>query len=101
MRGGIESGIHRRVGPLFSSYDGVCQPRGSACQTAGSMVGTLTVNARISRMSKLRARRIKLILFDVDGVLTDGKIWIFPAPSGVQQSVLEQSGQHGGQGFGF
>jgi 3-deoxy-D-manno-octulosonate 8-phosphate phosphatase (KDO 8-P phosphatase) len=27
-----------------------------------------------------RARKIKLILFDVDGVLTDGKIWIFPAP---------------------
>ena len=29
-----------------------------------------------------RARKIKLILFDVDGVLTDGKIWIFPAPGG-------------------
>jgi len=28
-----------------------------------------------------RARRIKLILFDVDGVLTDGGIWIFPAPA--------------------
>jgi len=27
-----------------------------------------------------RARRIKVILFDVDGVLTDGKIWIIPAP---------------------
>ena len=27
-----------------------------------------------------RARRIKIILFDVDGVLTDGKIWIIPAP---------------------
>ncbi|MGA7317160.1 MAG: HAD-IA family hydrolase [Silvibacterium sp.] len=27
------------------------------------------------------ARRIKLILFDVDGVLTDGGIWIFPAPA--------------------
>jgi 3-deoxy-D-manno-octulosonate 8-phosphate phosphatase (KDO 8-P phosphatase) len=26
-----------------------------------------------------RARHIKLILFDVDGVLTDGGIWIFPA----------------------
>jgi 3-deoxy-D-manno-octulosonate 8-phosphate phosphatase (KDO 8-P phosphatase) len=26
-----------------------------------------------------RARRIKLILFDVDGVLTDGGIWLFPA----------------------
>jgi 3-deoxy-D-manno-octulosonate 8-phosphate phosphatase (KDO 8-P phosphatase) len=28
-----------------------------------------------------RARRIKLLIFDVDGVLTDGGIWIFPAPA--------------------
>jgi 3-deoxy-D-manno-octulosonate 8-phosphate phosphatase (KDO 8-P phosphatase) len=28
-----------------------------------------------------RARRIKLIVFDVDGVLTDGGIWLFPAPA--------------------
>jgi 3-deoxy-D-manno-octulosonate 8-phosphate phosphatase (KDO 8-P phosphatase) len=53
-----------------------------------------------------RARKIKLIIFDVDGVLTDGKIWIFPAPGGqqaaVQQSILERSTQHGGQsGFGL
>jgi 3-deoxy-D-manno-octulosonate 8-phosphate phosphatase (KDO 8-P phosphatase) len=58
-----------------------------------------------------RARKIKLILFDVDGVLTDGKIWIFPAPGGspaegaqpgAQQTVLERSAQHGGQGgFGL
>jgi 3-deoxy-D-manno-octulosonate 8-phosphate phosphatase (KDO 8-P phosphatase) len=53
-----------------------------------------------------RARKIKLILFDVDGVLTDGKIWIFPAPVGSQSSaertVLERSAQHGGQGgFGL
>jgi 3-deoxy-D-manno-octulosonate 8-phosphate phosphatase (KDO 8-P phosphatase) len=53
-----------------------------------------------------RARKIKLILFDVDGVLTDGKIWIFPAPSGqqsgIEQSILERSGQRGGQsGFGL
>ena len=27
-----------------------------------------------------RARRIKIILFDVDGVLTDGTIWIYPMP---------------------
>ena len=27
-----------------------------------------------------RARRIKIILFDVDGVLTDGSIWIVPVP---------------------
>jgi 3-deoxy-D-manno-octulosonate 8-phosphate phosphatase (KDO 8-P phosphatase) len=26
-----------------------------------------------------RARRIKIILFDVDGVLTDGGIWLFPS----------------------
>ena len=61
-------------------------------------------------MSKLRARKIKLILFDVDGVLTDGKIWIFPAPAGVetplaassQGTLMERSVQHPGQGgFGF
>jgi 3-deoxy-D-manno-octulosonate 8-phosphate phosphatase (KDO 8-P phosphatase) len=27
-----------------------------------------------------RARRIKIILFDVDGVLTDGTIWLLPIP---------------------
>lgn len=53
-------------------------------------------------MSKPRATKIKLILFDVDGVLTDGKIWIFPAPSGAPPSKLEQSNPHGGEGgFGF
>src|SRR5712664_1558673 len=67
--------------------------------------------ARISAMPKpsasARARKIKLILFDVDGVLTDGKIWIFPAPSGgqpsgAQQSLLEKSAPHPGQGgFGL
>jgi 3-deoxy-D-manno-octulosonate 8-phosphate phosphatase (KDO 8-P phosphatase) len=51
-----------------------------------------------------RARKIKLIIFDVDGVLTDGKIWIFPAPnpqSGTQQNVLQKSGQHAQSGFGL
>jgi len=49
-----------------------------------------------------RARKIKLLLFDVDGVLTDGKLFIFPAPAGSQQSILEQSARHGGQGgFGL
>ena len=27
-----------------------------------------------------RARKIKIVLFDVDGVLTDGTIWIYPMP---------------------
>jgi 3-deoxy-D-manno-octulosonate 8-phosphate phosphatase (KDO 8-P phosphatase) len=53
----------------------------------------------------VRARRIKLILFDVDGVLTDGKIWIFPAPGGSQQSgappsasLIEAKGFHAHDG---
>lgn len=53
-------------------------------------------------MSKARARKIKLILFDVDGVLTDGKIWIFPAPAGSTQTVeghLSQKEDQGGFGF--
>ena len=31
-------------------------------------------------MSKARAKKIKLLLFDVDGVMTDGKLWILPRP---------------------
>jgi 3-deoxy-D-manno-octulosonate 8-phosphate phosphatase (KDO 8-P phosphatase) len=49
-----------------------------------------------------RAKKIKLILFDVDGVLTDGKIWIFPAPAGALQMTQEHAAQHGGKGgFGL
>jgi 3-deoxy-D-manno-octulosonate 8-phosphate phosphatase (KDO 8-P phosphatase) len=49
-----------------------------------------------------RARKIKLLLFDVDGVLTDGKLFIFPAPPGVHQSPLEQSAEREGEGrFGL
>jgi 3-deoxy-D-manno-octulosonate 8-phosphate phosphatase (KDO 8-P phosphatase) len=53
-------------------------------------------------MSKARAKKIKLVLFDVDGVLTDGKIWIFPAPTGAQQSVSAHAAEHADKGgFGF
>src|ERR1700674_830691 len=52
--------------------------------------------------SKLRAKKIKLLLFDVDGVLTDGKLFIFPAPVGIQQSTKNHAAKHGGQGgFGL
>src|SRR5580704_13157179 len=33
-------------------------------------------------MSDERAKKIKLIIFDVDGVMTDGTIFLFPAPGG-------------------
>jgi len=53
-------------------------------------------------MSRKRAKKIKLLLFDVDGVLTDGKLFIFPAPPGIQQSIRQHSSKHGGQGgFGL
>jgi 3-deoxy-D-manno-octulosonate 8-phosphate phosphatase (KDO 8-P phosphatase) len=53
-----------------------------------------------------RARRIRLILFDVDGVLTDGKIWILPvAPAEPQGDLVEKTveakGFHAQDGVGF
>lgn len=49
-----------------------------------------------------RAKRIKLLLFDVDGVLTDGKLFFFPAPAGAPQSVASHAAKHSGQGgFGL
>src|SRR5438477_3648330 len=53
-------------------------------------------------MSKLRAKEIKLLLFDVDGVLTDGKLFIFPAPAGHHQNPEADAAKRGGQGgFGL
>jgi len=53
-------------------------------------------------MSKARAKKIKLLLFDVDGVLTDGKIWIFPAPGRAKLTTQKRAAQHGGEGgFGL
>lgn len=52
-----------------------------------------------------RARRIKLILFDVDGVLTDGSIWVFPVPAtfsgGAAPSMVEPKGFNAHDGAGI
>jgi 3-deoxy-D-manno-octulosonate 8-phosphate phosphatase (KDO 8-P phosphatase) len=46
-----------------------------------------------------RARNIKIILFDVDGVLTDGTIWLVPSPA--ESKVAEHLASKDGQaGFG-
>jgi 3-deoxy-D-manno-octulosonate 8-phosphate phosphatase (KDO 8-P phosphatase) len=53
-------------------------------------------------MSKARAKKIKLILLDVDGVMTDGTIFLFPAPAGAQQQVrsaTESKADAGGYGI--
>ena len=52
--------------------------------------------------AKARAKTSKLLLTDVDGVLTDGKIFIFPAPAGIEQPTQQHAAKHGGQGgFGL
>lgn len=52
--------------------------------------------------ARSRARKIKLLLFDVDGVLTDGKLFFFPKPPGAELSTQAQAAKHGGQGgFGI
>lgn len=47
-----------------------------------------------------RARRIQLIIFDVDGVLTDGGIWLFPAPGGDTSghSTAQRADEHKDKG---
>jgi 3-deoxy-D-manno-octulosonate 8-phosphate phosphatase (KDO 8-P phosphatase) len=42
-------------------------------------------------MSHERAKKIKVLLFDVDGVLTDGTIWLFPFPSGPEINPQKQA----------
>lgn len=38
-------------------------------------------------MSKARAEKIKVIIFDVDGVLTDGTLWFFPSAKQSETAV--------------
>ena len=48
-------------------------------------------------MSESRAKKIKLILFDVDGVLTDGLIFLIPASSGEKQPSSTAPARQGDQ----
>lgn len=57
--------------------------------------------------AKARAKKIKLLLFDVDGVLTDGKLFLFPVPASQsggaasRQIVVEAKGFHAQDGAGI
>jgi 3-deoxy-D-manno-octulosonate 8-phosphate phosphatase (KDO 8-P phosphatase) len=48
--------------------------------------------------AQARARKIKLLLFDVDGVLTDGKLFFLPLPAESQTSRIEFKGFHAHDG---
>lgn len=61
-----------------------------------------------SKAARLRAKKIKLLLFDVDGVLTDGKLFLFPVPATTQAGsqpgshlVVEAKGFHAQDGAGI
>lgn len=48
-----------------------------------------------------RARRIKIVVFDVDGVLTDGTIWLVPGPPGAASTFQDHLAKKSGEaGFG-
>jgi 3-deoxy-D-manno-octulosonate 8-phosphate phosphatase (KDO 8-P phosphatase) len=55
-------------------------------------------------MSELRAKKIKLLLFDVDGVFTDGKLYFIPRTEPIDQpgpntsSMIEVKGFHAHDG---
>jgi 3-deoxy-D-manno-octulosonate 8-phosphate phosphatase (KDO 8-P phosphatase) len=54
--------------------------------------------AKYSRALLARARKIKLLLMDVDGVLTDGKFYYVPQPDG---GMLETKGFDSRDGLGL
>ncbi|HEY9793110.1 MAG TPA: HAD hydrolase family protein [Candidatus Obscuribacterales bacterium] len=45
-----------------------------------------------------RAKKIKLLMMDVDGVMTDGKLFYFPGPDG---KIVETKGFHSHDGVGL
>jgi len=49
-------------------------------------------------MSKARAKKIKLLLLDVDGVMTDGRIFLIPSGG---DTTLEAKGFHAHDGTGI
>ena len=52
-------------------------------------------------MSDERALKIKLMLFDVDGVMTNGTIFLFPAPGGGAGTGTHQMREHMADAGGF
>ena len=54
--------------------------------------------AKYSRSLLARAKKIKLLLLDVDGVMTDGKFYYVPRPGG---GLLETKGFDSRDGLGL
>jgi 3-deoxy-D-manno-octulosonate 8-phosphate phosphatase (KDO 8-P phosphatase) len=48
--------------------------------------------------AKTRAKKIKLLLLDVDGVMTDGRIWLLPAAAGANLELRARAAEHADAG---
>src|SRR6202522_2863040 len=57
------------------------------------------INSVLEFSAAERARRVRVMLFDVDGVLTDGKIWTLPLAS--TEKTFEPKGFHAHDGIGI
>lgn len=56
----------------------------------------MNVSATVSAQD--RARKIKIVIFDVDGVLTDGGIWLFPASAASSEATQKHIAAIEGKG---
>src|SRR5579872_5178204 len=70
--------LANRPGPKASPLAALSLPASPLAATP-AILAHMTASPSLS--AEERARRIQLIIFDVDGVLTDGGIWLFPAPA--------------------
>ena len=77
----------------------VCCRRETLLRFPAGSDRTVRISPMPNRLSALsRARKIKLLLFDVDGVLTDGKLFFPPLPGMQESGSIEVKGFHAHDG---
>jgi 3-deoxy-D-manno-octulosonate 8-phosphate phosphatase (KDO 8-P phosphatase) len=53
------------------------------------------IPAKVAPSVAARARKIRILLMDVDGVLTDGRIWLHSQPDGTASEIKAFSAYDG------
>lgn len=64
------------------------------------MTSVARYNSIMALTAQDRARKVKIILFDVDGVWTDGTIWLVPSAGPAGGRLLDEIGSKESIGFG-
>lgn len=92
--------VAKRVNEKHRPDQSAAHRRSGMLESRAQEIDSAAMPDKLSPQS--RARKIKLLLFDVDGVLTDGKLFIFPTPAGVQRTVQEHAAEQEDRGgFAF